>query len=256
MDDRKTLEAIRAQNGQGFVSTTGIETLITNEFHNTWVEKTGFCNNVVKFSYIISAPLHMKGFWQFWYKNRPYGNIDRIAVTFDLLIHLSVWIIPLVLELWCNGQDQKGDGVLKELMSASLWALIVALSGIAIAQFFAMLGGGQEAGKLFPTTYGAIVGGAYSSIVFTVLWAIYATAWTAMNSQYVDNSPHDDLKVQRQCMLWSLALKIFAVVTLVKNADFWGPCVVNPQEENKEKVVQFKENMAVAGTPVAQLPPI
>tara|TARA_B110000208_G_scaffold145500_1_gene175515 strand:+ start:190 stop:921 length:732 start_codon:yes stop_codon:yes gene_type:complete len=200
----------------------------------------GCCNNMFKFSYVISAPLHMKGFWEFWAHNHKYAFLDRVAVTFDLLIHLGVWFIALALEIWANTQENRGPDMLAELNMVSLWSLIVALSGILVAQAFAMTSGGQEAGKLFPTTYAAIVGGAYTSIIMSILWTIQSASWAAMVTQYSDHADLDDnLKSQRHVVLWTIALKTCAVVTLKKNADFWGPCVTDARKESDEKTAQY-----------------
>ena len=120
----------------------------------------GCFGNCFKFSYIVSAPLHMKGFFQFWAKEHRYTIWDRIAVSIDLLLHLTGWFLALGIEIWANTQENRGEAILAEINMVALWCLIVALSGILVAQAFAMTAGGQEAGKLFPTTYGAIVGGA------------------------------------------------------------------------------------------------
>lgn len=215
----------------------------------------GCCGGFMKFSYVISAPLHMKGFWEFWATDKATWA-DRIAVTVDLLTHLGLWIAALVLELWCNGQSHKGGALLAELQIAALWSLIVALIGLAIAQIFAMTGGGQEAGKLFPTTHAAIVGGAYASIAFSMLWTIQSAGWSQMTLQYEDDAANDNaLKHQRQCMLWSLALKIIAVVTVVKNSDFWGPCTTDSGKEAKEQAALHMKNMGVtsSGAMAAQI---
>ena len=200
----------------------------------------GCCGNMFKFSYVISAPLHMKGFWEFWAKDHKYAFLDRVAVTFDLLIHLAAWFVALGLEIWANSQENRGHAMLAEVNMVSLWCLIVALSGIIIAQVFAMMGGGQEAGKLFPTTFGAIVGGAYASIIFSILWLIQSTGWEALANQYEDHPDLDDnLKSQRHVVMWAVALKTCAVVTLKKNAEFWGPCVVDEAKEAAEKTAQY-----------------
>lgn len=200
----------------------------------------GCCGNMLKFSYVISAPLHMKGFFQFWAKDHKYAFLDRIAVTFDLLIHLAAWFVSLGLEIWANTQENRGHAMLAELNMVALWSLIVALSGIVLAQAFAMSGGGQEAGKLFPTTYGVIVGGAYTSILFSLLWMIMSTGWAALANQYEDHPDLDDnLKSQRHVVMWAIALKTCAVVTLKKNADFWGPCVIDDMKEQAEKTAQY-----------------
>lgn len=205
-------------------------------------EFLGCCGNRVKFSYIISAPLHMKGFFQFWAKNHKYALLDRLAVTFDLLIHLAAWFTALGLEIWANAQENRGTEILQEVNMVALWSLIVALSGILVAQAFAMTGGGQEAGKLFPSTYGVIVGGAYTSILFSLMWLIHSYGWAALAAQYADGTD-DDLKQQRHAVMWTLALKTCAVVTLEKNASFWGPCTVDESKETAEKTAQYyKDN--------------
>lgn len=130
---------------------------------------------------------------------------------------------------------------------ASLWALITALIGIVIAQVFAMTAGGQEAGRLFPTTYSAIVGGAYASIMFSFLWLMTQPAiWPELTAQYSGSG--DDLKVQRHMVLWSLALKAIAVVCLAKNASFWGPCVVDEQQSAADQKAQYLKQMGVTST--------
>ena len=204
----------------------------------------GCCGGFMKFSYVISAPLHMKGFFEFWAKDHKYAFLDRVAVTFDLLIHLAAWFVALGLEIWANTQENRGDAILSELNMVALWCLIVALSGILVAQAFAMMAGGQEAGKLFPSTYGVIVGGAYTSIMFSLLWLIYSVSWGAMVAQYTDHPDLDDnLKSQRHVTMWSLALKTCAVVTLKQNAAFWGPCVIDESKETAEKTAQYyREN--------------
>jgi len=208
----------------------------------------GCCGGFMKFSYVVSAPLHMKGFFEFWESSRA-SWADRLAVTIDLLVHLALWFTALALEIWVNSQSHKGGGFLSELAMASLWALITALIGIVIAQIFAMTAGGQEAGRLFPTTYGAIVGGAYASIVFSIMWAIHSAAWTAMTDQYEDDPSHDDaLKLQRHMVLWAMSLKIIAVVTLAKNASFWGPCVVDENQSAADQKSQYMKQMGVTST--------
>jgi len=209
----------------------------------------GCFKGMVKFSYVISAPLHMKGFFAFWGDKR-LSWADQIAVTTDLLLHLATWFIALILEIWCNSEKLRGHALLAELQTASLWALITALIGIFVAQLFAMTSGGQEVGRLFPTTYAAIVGGAYASITFSLLWAIaQLTAWPELSLQYQDDDANDNaMQVQRQCMLWALALKIVAVVTLDKNASFWGPCTINQGEETAAQKDQAMEELKISPT--------
>ena len=133
---------------------------------------------------------------------------------------------------------------------ASLWGLITALIGIVIAQVFAMTAGGQEAGRLFPTTYAAIVGGTYASIVFSILWALtQVMVWPELSAQYVDAPGLDDaLKLQRHMVLWAMSLKIIAVVCLAKNASFWGPCVVDEQQSYADQKAQYMKQMGVTAT--------
>ena len=204
----------------------------------------GCCGNAFKFSYVISAPLHMKGFFEFWAKDHKYAFLDRVAVTFDLLIHLAAWFVALGLEIWANTQENRGTAILAEVNMVALWSLIVALSGILVAQAFAMTAGGQEAGKLFPTTYGAIVGGAYTSILFSLMWLLHSFSWAALANQYEDHPDLDDnLKSQRHVVMWAVALKTCAVVTLKQNAAFWGPCVIDETKENELKTAQYyREN--------------
>lgn len=130
---------------------------------------------------------------------------------------------------------------------ASLWGLITALIGIVIAQVFAMTAGGQEAGRLFPTTYAAIVGGTYVSIMFSLLWLVTQPAmWSELTAQY--SGGDDNLKLQRHMVLWSLALKSIAVVCLNKNASFWGPCVVDEQQSAADQKSQYLKQMGVTST--------
>lgn len=209
----------------------------------------GCCGGFMKFSYVVSAPLHMKGFFEFWESSRA-SWADRLAVTIDLVVHLALWFTALALEIWVNSQSHKGHGLLSELAMASLWGLIVALIGIVIAQIFAMTAGGQEAGRLFPTTYAAIVGGAYASIVFSILWALtQVMVWSALSDQYEDDPKNDDaLKLQRHMVLWAMSLKIIAVVCLKKNASFWGPCVVDEHQSAADQKAQYMKQMGVTST--------
>tara|TARA_B100001057_G_scaffold213700_2_gene214076 strand:+ start:8556 stop:9137 length:582 start_codon:yes stop_codon:yes gene_type:complete len=173
--------------------------------------------------------------------------VDRIAVTVDLLVHLALWFVALSLEIWVNGQKDKGPSILSELAMASLWGLITALIGIVIAQVFAMFAGGQEAGRLFPSTYAAIVGGTYASIMFSLLWLVTQPAmWSELTAQY--SGGDDNLKLQRHFVLWSLTLKIIGVVCLTKNASFWGPCVVDEHQSAADQKAQYLKQMGVTST--------
>tara|TARA_B100000795_G_scaffold269781_1_gene260365 strand:+ start:902 stop:1723 length:822 start_codon:yes stop_codon:yes gene_type:complete len=176
----------------------------------------------IKFSYVVSSCLHRKGIADFW-SGGHVRMVDQVAVLCDLLLHLALWIIPLIMEIWGNYlQGARGNKGLQEIQSSSLFCLICAFAGILIAQVFAMISGGQEAGKLFPTTYGAIVGGAYASIAFSVVWMTY---WMSAHSDMLAQSmlaEEHELNRLRHTIMWSTVLKFIAVQTLVKNADFWG----------------------------------
>tara|TARA_B100000809_G_C15121876_1_gene524620 strand:+ start:1347 stop:2057 length:711 start_codon:yes stop_codon:yes gene_type:complete len=205
----------------------------------------GFCCGFLKFSYVVSAPLHTEGLWGFW-RNPTIALLDRTAVTTDVFLHLSFWIGALILEIMAISCKDRGNDMLVEMQEASLYALITALVGILIAQVFA-LWGNQDAGRLFPSTYALIVGGAYTSIIFSIMWTISTTnTWVpGMLTQYTDDSSeNDDLKNMRQCILWALALKIFAVTTLIKNASFWGPCKVDKEAEAMEQVAAVNGEMS------------
>ena len=210
-------------------------------------ELTGCCGGWLKLSYVISAPLHFKGFAEFW-GSKSVGCTNKLAVTFDLVFHLGFWIVPLVMEIWGNGLN-KGPFLVKELYAASMWSLIVAFIGILIAQFFAMLWGGQDAGRLFPSTYGLIVGGAYASILFSVLY--YQMALTAVTGfTDSDDDAHNELAQLRKQTLWTLVLKFFAVTTLKQNAAFWGPCSPDVTEEQAKMLAESKSNGFSKGEPL------
>ena len=199
----------------------------------------GCCNGWFKLSYVISAPLHMKGVWEFWFKERRYPITEKVAVSADLVIHLALWFVPLVLEAYAFGQNM-GHFHTKELQLASFWALITAIIGIVVAQVFAIFSGGQEAGRLFPSTYAAIVGGGYASILFTFLFIQYSMVATP---EYIASKDHDNkFTILRHIYLWSLVLKTVAVTCLKKNADFWGPCTTDVVKEKQEQWEQFKSS--------------
>ena len=230
----KVQPLVQSSSGDQFVSLQGI-----SEIPNVKVEDLylGCIRGKFKFSYVVSAPLHMKGFFQFFAKRHAYHLADKFFVTVDLLSHLGAWIAALCLEIWINNQEDRGSALLTEVSKVSLWALIVAWTGIAIASLFALFG--QEAGKLFASTYAVIVGGAYTSIMMSLVWILQSASWAAMVAQYDDSSLGDDLKTQRHYVLWSFALKICAVVCLKQNAAFWGPAIVDEAKEKAEKAAQW-----------------
>lgn len=152
------------------------------------------------------------------------GNaLTKMVYGFDLLAHLAFWIAALIIEILNFNAEDRGSDMLKELANFGFWTLVVAIANIFIA--YVAGGFGQDPGLLFPTTYAAIVGGALSSIAFNILWIIQSESWNAMAKEYTDDDTNDDnkLKYQRWLVLWAMTLKIFAVITLKKNASFWAP---------------------------------
>ena len=100
---------------------------------------------------------------------------------------------------------------------ASLWSLIVALIGLLIAQIFGLME--QDHGKLYATTYAAIIGGGIASIIFSVMYYMVTLAWLGMPT-----SPDNPVTSWRFMVYWCIALKTLAVTTAAQNAAFWGPC--------------------------------
>ena len=201
---------------------------------------SGCCNGGLKFSYVVSAPLHMKGIWQFWFSNEN-GWLNKLAVIFDLVIHLSLWIAPLIMEIWGSGLDKPsgtGSFLIKEMQAASLWSLITAWIGIVIAQVFAFWG--QDVGRLYPSTYGLIVGGGYASVIFSVLYIQAALgSWPEYSAS--DDDTNEKIAALRKIMLWTVVLKMLAVTTLKQNAAFWGPCSTDVVKEKQEQLEQAQK---------------
>lgn len=135
----------------------------------------------------------------------------------DLLLHLCFWFIPFGMELWMSLQSNRGTYIHQELQMGSLWCLIVALIGILIAQLFGLME--QDVGKLYATTYAAIVGGGIASIIFSVLYFSNGGAYLLLPT-----SPDDTVTTFRFMVYWCIALKTLAVATAMQNAAFWGPC--------------------------------
>jgi len=215
-------------------------------------EIDGCCGGWLKLSYVISAPLHFKGFAEFW-GSKSVGCTNKLAVTFDLIFHLSFWVVPLIMEVWGNGLN-KGNWQIKELYAASMWSLITAFIGILIAQFFAMLWGGQDAGRLFPSTYGLIVGGAYASILFNILYYMHAITLVP-GFVDTDDDAHSEMAQLRKQTLWTIVLKFFAVTTLKQNAAFWGPCSPDVTEEQAKMLKESQKNSFSKGEPLYRAGP-
>ena len=73
--------------------------------------------------------------------------------------------------------------------------------------------------------------------------------WPELSAQYVDAPGLDDaLKIQRHMVLWAMSLKLVAVVTLAKNASFWGPCVVDENQSAADQKSQYMKQMGVTST--------
>jgi uncharacterized membrane protein len=181
----------------------------------------GCCNGIFKFAYIVSAPLHKQGFFDFW-ASPDLSIADKAAVAGDLLLHLCFWFIPFGFELWGSLQDKRGNYIAQELQQGSLWCLIVALIGILIATLFGLME--QDVGKLYATTYAAIVGGGMASILFSLLYFLVAPG--NFPELYMAHSSEDPVCTWRFFLYWSIALKVLAVTTARQNAAFWGPCKV------------------------------
>ena len=197
-------------------------------------ELTGCCGGWLKLSYVISAPLHFKGFAEFW-GSKSVGCTNKLAVTFDLVFHLGFWVVPLIMEIWGNGLN-KGPFLVKELYAASMWSLITVWVGIVIAQVFAFWG--QDVGRLYPSTYGLIVGGANASILFSVLYYMQAVAGAVPGFTDTDDDAHNEMAQLRKQTLWTIVLKFIAVATLKQNAAFWGPCSTDVVKEKQEQLEQ------------------
>ena len=198
---------------------------------------TGCCNGILRFAYIVSAPLHQKGFFEFW--GSPELNIaDKFAVAFDLFLHLCFWFVLFAFELWMSLEKDRGSYLNQELQMASLWCLVVALIGILIAQLFGLME--QDVGKLYATTYAAIIGGGTASTIFSVMWFMTGGDWLMTPTSY-DNP----VTTMRFMIYWVIALKTLAVVTASQNASFWGPCKTQ-SEKMAEAAVASSAGLNVA----------
>ena len=193
----------------------------------------GCCNGILKFACIVSAPLHQRGFFEFW--GSPNLSIaDKAAVAFDLVLHLLFWFVPFGFELFMSLESKRGNYLAQELQMGSLWCLVVALIGILIAQVFGMRE--QDVGRLYATTYAAIVGGGIASIIFQVMYLILgAQNRPALMAATGDS---DILTTMRFFVYWCIALKTLAVVTASSNAAFWGPCKSLMEKETEERTVK------------------
>ena len=78
----------------------------------------GCCNGIFKFAYIVSAPLHKQGFFDFW-ASPDLSIADKAAVAGDLLLHLCFWFVPFAFELWGSLQDKRGNYIAQELQQGS-----------------------------------------------------------------------------------------------------------------------------------------
>lgn len=198
----------------------------------------GCCNGILKFAYIVSAPLHQKGFFEFW-ANPDLNIADKFAVAFDLVLHLCFWFVPFGFELWMSLQTDRGSNINQELQMGSLWCLVVALIGILVAQLFGLME--QDAGKLYATTYAAVIGGGVASIIFSGMYFVSGGAWLM-----APTSPDNPVTTFRFMVYWCIALKTLAVVTASQNAAFWGPC-----KTQSEKMAEAAAASAASATSVA-----
>ena len=180
----------------------------------------GCFNGWLKFSYVISAPLHLNGFLEF-FGAEGVSCANKLTVTCDLIFHLAFWVVPLIMEIW-SAYLQPGTVILREVQAASLYALITAIVGLLIAQVFAMIEGGQDAGRLYPSTKALITGGAYASIAFSSIYVVLATLSNWPEYTASDDDHNNELAQLRKQTLWVIVLKFFAVQTAQANASFWG----------------------------------
>ena len=190
----------------------------------------------------------MKGFFEFWESSRA-SWADRIAVTIDLLVHLALWFVALALEIWVNTQSHKGHALLSELATPACGPS----SSRSSASHRADLrddrrwpGGGPPLPNDLRRHRRRRL---RVDRLQHPLGITQVQVWPELSAQYVDAPGLDDaLKIQRHMVLWAMALKFVAVVTLAKNASFWGPCVVDENQSAADQKSQYMKQMGVTST--------
>lgn len=171
-------------------------------------------------SYIISAPLHYQGFYEFW-KAADYC-VGRPIAFIDALLHVLLWVVVFIVDVWILSTGDMHHQWLRELQIGAVVCICLALFGLLVAQVFGWLG--QPAGKAWPTTVGLIMGGGMASLVFSIMLALsFSYAWPALLDATNPDASPPAVSI-RQLTITAIPLKIFALATTRANLDFWGSC--------------------------------
>lgn len=179
-----------------------------------------FCGGKLNMSYIVSAPLHYEGFDDFW---TSASCIGQMAAFTDMLMHVLLWVVVLTIDIMMYSYDPVGDGdtkiFMREIQAGVITSTCLVWVGLFLAIIFGILG--QPAGKAFPSTVAFVLGGAFASILFSLVYVILLVNWTeAMTS--TDTGRY--FMTLRQLSLWSLGLKSVAFYYAKANIDFHGAC--------------------------------
>ena len=170
-------------------------------------------------SYVVSAPLHYEGFHDFW------GGADwigRMTTLFDFLIHVGLWVAVLIIDCLIYTNDEVGlpgtSMFMREIQNGVLVSTVLVWIGLLLALILGALG--QPAGKAFPSTIGLVLGGGFSSMMFSLVYLVLLP----------DGGPTgimtatDGLVTLRQLSVWTLGLKTLAFYVAKANIDFHGAC--------------------------------
>ena len=182
------------------------------------------CWNNFNLSYIISAPFHFQGYYEFWHAADYAG---RAIATIDLILHLCLWAAVLVLDSWIVSKGDAADAadlnikLSRDLEVAALVSTCLVFAGLLVAQFFGAMG--QPAGKAFPTTVALVVGGGLASLIFTVMDLVSGVGVDAV-PYAIETAEGTDAASMRRGMVWLVGLKVLALATAQANIAFWGAC--------------------------------
>tara|TARA_B110001452_G_scaffold177050_1_gene148490 strand:- start:262 stop:1086 length:825 start_codon:yes stop_codon:yes gene_type:complete len=203
------------------------------------------CGNACAFnlSYIISAPLHYQGYFEFFKSADCFGAIVAIS---DVLIHLLHWVAALVLDCWIASIADLGHQWMRDLHNGALICLGIALFGLLVAQVFGWLG--QPAGKAWPSTVGMIMGGGIASTVFSVMFCLSFSFAVPAVLAATDPEADPPYVSVRYCSLANVAIKIIALATTRANIDFWGSC---EQADKLNNICLLMSNKRPSGVPLA-----
>lgn len=196
-------------------------------------------------SYIVSAPLHYQGFYQFWY---AADCIGQIVAFVDVLLHVLLWVAALVLDCWIVSIDNLGHQWMRELQIGALVCLGIALFGLLVAQVLGVLG--QPAGKSWPSTVGLIMGGGAASAVFTLMFCLSFSFAVPALLDATDPLADPPYVTVRHCALASLPIKIFALATARANIDFWGSC---EQADKLDNICAFMARKRASGETIPEV---